>query len=93
MIVKDLYKKPGLYYIYKKARLFKIVVQGEIDEEWSERQLELKVHKQKRKGRNTISSLRGRIIDQSALSSIMKMLYDKNMKIKSVNIQGELEKG
>ena len=86
-MVKDLYI--NMDFDFKKAAIYKIVIKGEFEDGWPERFWGMQVHKDK--GKNTISSLVGRITDQAALSGILNMLYDKHMTVISVNMLSEIE--
>jgi hypothetical protein len=74
---------------FKKSAIYKITVKGEIIDGWPERLWGLQVHKEKEK--HHISSLVGQIADQSALSAILNMLYDKHMTVISVNMLSEVD--
>jgi hypothetical protein len=76
---------------FKKPAIYKIVVKGEIVNGWPERLWGLQVHKEKEKDRIPISSLVGQIADQSALSGILNMLYEKHLILISVNMLSEIE--
>ena len=77
---------------FKKAAIYKIVVQGEIEPDWSDTIWGLQVDVLKQKGMKSITSLIGRINDQSALSGILTMLNDMHMIVVSVNMLSEVEK-
>ena len=73
-------------FSFSKAAVYKIVVQAELDESWSERLggLEIKIERLNRK--KPISILLGQMNDQSALSGVMNMLYEFHVPIISVNM-------
>ena len=83
-------KIQGLYF--KKSAIYKIVVEGELDDSWSER-LGLQITVQKRTGRKPISTLVGNIADQAALSSVLNSLYDMHLAVISVNMLTDVEDG
>ena len=74
---------------FKKAAIYKIKVKGEMTDGWPERIWGLQIHQVK--GNNTISTLVGRIADQSALSGILNMLYDKHITVISINMLSEID--
>ena len=81
-------KIQGLYF--KKSTIYKIVVEGELDDSWSER-LGLQITMEKKAGKRPSSFLVGRITDQAALSSILNSLYDMHMTVISVNMLTDME--
>ena len=81
-------KNQGLYF--KKPAIYKVVVEGELDDSWSER-LGLQITVEKKAGRKPISFLVGRIADQAALSSVLNSLYDMHMSVISVNMLTDVE--
>ena len=81
-------KIQGAYF--KKSAIYRIVVQGELDDSWSDR-LELQITMEKKAGKKSFSFLVGRIADQAALSSILNSLYDMHMTVISVNMLTDVE--
>ncbi len=81
-------KIQGLYF--KKSAIYKIVVEGELDDSWSER-LGLQITTEKKAGKKPCSFLVGKIADQAALSSILNSLYDMHMTVISVNMLTDVE--
>ncbi len=78
-------------FSFRKPAIYKIVVQGEIDAEWSDRLWGLQVNISKAKNGKPITSLVGQINDQSALSGILTTLNDMHMTVISVNMLSEIE--
>lgn len=78
-------------FSFKKAAIYKIVVQGEIDQEWLDQMMGLQVNIHKRKDKGSITTLIGQIHDQSALSGILTMINDMHMTVISVNMLSEIE--
>ena len=87
--MKDKYNT--IDFSFRKAAIYKIVVQGEIDQEWSDRMIGLQVSVLKRKDKGSIATLIGQINDQSALSGILTCLNDKHMTVISVNMLSEID--
>ncbi len=83
-------KKKTQGFNFKKSAIYKIVVQGELDESWSDR-LGLQITVQKKAGKKPISLLVGKIADQAALSSVLNSLYDMHMTVISVNMLTDVE--
>ena len=81
-------KVPG--FNFKKSAIYKIVVEGNLDESWSDR-LGLQITVQKKAGKKPISLLVGKIADQAALSSVLNSLYDMHMTVISVNMLTDVE--
>jgi len=79
-------------FSFKKPAIYKIVVQGEIDAEWSDRLWGLQVNIAKVKNKRPITSLVGQINDQAALAGILCTLYDMHMTVISVYMLSEIEK-
>jgi hypothetical protein len=74
---------------FQKVAVYKIVVQAELDESWSERLGGFEIKIERLKGKKPVSVLVGQINDQSALSGIMNMLYEFHIPIISVNMLSE----
>ena len=76
---------------YKKRAIYKIVVNGKVDDSWSDRFRGIQISI-KKKGKNEfISTLVGEIIDQTALTSILNNLYDMQYTVISVNMLSEID--
>ena len=84
-------KKSIKDFNFKKAAIYKIVVQGAINESWSDRMHGMQIKVEKRTDNIPFSSLVGEIRDQSALSSILNSLYDMHMTVISVNMLSDIE--
>ncbi len=83
-------KKKTKGLLFKKSAIYKIVIEGELDDSWSER-LGLQITTEKKTGKKPNSFLVGRITDQAALSSILNSLYDMHMTVISVNMLTDVE--
>ena len=75
---------------FRKSAIYKIVVEGELDDSWSDR-LGLQITVQKKSGKIPKSILVGNIADQAALSSVINLLYDMHMTVISVNMLTDVE--
>ena len=73
-------------FIFQKSAMYKIKVQGELKENWSERLQGMQINVDKPQGKKPVSVLIGQINDQSALSGVLNALYEFNMTILSVNM-------
>lgn len=76
---------------FKKAAIYKIVVNGMIDESWSDRYSGMQISIERKKGKAIITTLVGEIRDQAALSGILTNLYEMHMTVISVNMLSEIE--
>ena len=76
---------------FKKAAIYKIVVQGILEESWSDRYRGMQISVERKKGKAVVSTLVGEIRDQAALSSILNLLYDMHLTVISVNMLSEVE--
>jgi hypothetical protein len=77
-------------YNFKKPAVYKIVVQGEIDDSWADRLYDMQINVERKKGKPIISSVVGEINDQSALSGILNTFYELQMTVISVKMLGEI---
>ena len=75
---------------FRKSAIYKIVIEGELDDSWSDR-LGLQITLQKKSGKKPKSTLVGNIADQAALSSVLNLLYDMHMTVISVNMLTDVE--
>jgi len=82
-------KKTGLNF--KKAAVYKIVVQGMLAESLSDSYRGMQISVERIKGKVIFSTLVGEIRDQSALSGILNALYDSHLTVISVNMLSEIE--
>lgn len=76
---------------FKKAAIYKIIVQGVLDESWSDRYRGMQITVERKKEQTAISTLVGEIRDQSALSGILNTLYEIQMTVISVNMLTEID--
>ena len=73
-------------FIFQKPAMYKIKVQGELKENWSERLLGMQITIERSQNNIPVSVLIGQINDQTALSGVLNALYDYNMTIISVQM-------
>ncbi len=71
---------------FQKPAMYKIKVQGELKEKWSERLQGLQINIEKSPGKKPVSILVGQINDQAALSGVLNALYEFNMTIIAVHM-------
>ena len=76
---------------FNKPAIYSIKVQGELGDEWASRLGGMQINVKRKKGKETISILTGRLSDQSALSGVMNTLYELHLTIISVNILENIE--
>ena len=82
--------KISLGFSYRKPAIYKIVVQGELDSVWSDR-IGLQISIEKKANKMAVTTMIGKITDQSALSGIMVQLNDLQMTVLSVNMLEEVD--
>ncbi len=63
---------------------YRIRVQGHIDSAWSELIGDMSITTDSTTGKSPVSSLVGHLVDQAALSGVLKALYDQRIPILSV---------
>jgi len=63
---------------------YKIRVQGEIDSAWSDIIGDMEISTDLTDNRNRVTNLVGHLVDQAALSGLLKALYDQRIPILSV---------
>jgi hypothetical protein len=66
---------------FRKPAVYKIKVQGELRESWSERLGGLQINVERSPGKEPLSTLIGQISDQSALSGVLNTLYELHLTI------------
>jgi hypothetical protein len=65
---------------------YKIIVQGELGQEWTDRLSNMHIVVDKANPKKIQSLLTGKISDQAALSGVLNTLYDLRMTVISVNL-------
>lgn len=76
---------------FTKAAIYKIIVNGVLDESWSDHYRGMQITVDRKKGKAVFSTLVGEIRDQSALSGILNALYDMHLTVISVNMLAQIE--
>lgn len=71
---------------------YRIRVQGHIDPVWSELIGDMSITTDSTTGKNPVTSLVGHLVDQAALSGVLKALYDQRVPILSVENLDEKRK-
>ncbi len=74
----------GSTKITHPAAIYEIKVRGSLDESWANWFSEMKIYPGKTNLDNPITSLKGPVIDQSALRGILTRLWDMNLEIISL---------
>jgi hypothetical protein len=71
---------------------YRIRVQGAIDPTWSGLLGGMRIAKISSRGKETVTALVGRLVDQAALSGVLKALYDLRIPLLSVeNLDEKIE--
>lgn len=73
-------------FSFQKSAMYKIKVQGELKESWSERLQGMQINVERFQDKKPVSILIGQINDQSALTGVLNALYEYNMTILSVHM-------
>lgn len=73
-------------YNFKSAAIYKIVVNGLIDDSWADNFRGMQITIEREEGKAIFSTLVGEIRDQAALSGILTSLYHMQMTVISVNM-------
>ena len=73
-------------FSFRKPAVYRIIVQGELDESWSEKLGGLQINVDRSNDKKPITVLIGQINDQSALSGVLTALHDFHFPIISVNL-------
>jgi len=76
---------------FDKTAIYRIVFEGNIEGHLVEQRWGLQVTVEKTSDNKAISILVGRIDDQSQLSGILQLLYDKHYTLISVNMMTDVE--
>lgn len=70
---------------FQSPAIYRIKVKGEIKKTWSGRLEGMQIDVQQSDGTKPVTTLTGRINDQSALSGVLNTLYDNHFAIISIN--------
>jgi hypothetical protein len=71
---------------FRKPAVYKIELQGELNESFTERLGGMQINVSRAQGTKPVTILVGQINDQAALSGILNTLYELHLSIMSVNI-------
>jgi hypothetical protein len=63
---------------------YRIEVEGEVPESWSDRLGGMRITTRQRKNQSTVTTLTGRVSDQAELSGVLNTLYELHLPILSV---------
>ena len=63
---------------------YRIEVEGEVPESWSDRLGGMRISTRKRKDQTTVTTLIGRVRDQAELTGVLNTLYELHLPILSV---------
>ena len=83
-------KNKSLEYNFTSPAIYKIVVQGKVDNKLADHMLGLQLNVEKEAGQKYFSTLIGKINDQAALSGILNTLYDMHITVISVNMLSDV---
>ena len=77
-------------YTFDRPGKYRIRVEGFIDESWSERFGGMRITTSSEEDQKTVTTLEGRIVDQSALAGVLNTLYELHLSLLSVeHINGD----
>ena len=76
---------------FKKEAIYKIVVDGILNENYSGGLRGMQIQVIRKEGKRPFTTLIGEIRDQAALSSVLNSLYDRQFTVISVNMLSEME--
>jgi hypothetical protein len=85
------FEKVAPEFSFRKPAVYKIIVQGEMDENWSDRLGGMQISVTREKDNQPQTELIGKINDQAALSGVLNTLYDFQFAIISLNILKETD--
>ena len=77
---------------FSKPAIYKIMVKGELNEDFSMRLGGMQISSEQRHGRYPVSVLIGKLSDQAELSGILNALYEMHLMVLSVQALGEMNK-
>jgi hypothetical protein len=77
---------------FSKPAIYKIVVQGEVNDDFSRRLGGMQITIERKSGRSPVSVLIGKLSDQAALSGILNALYELDLPVVSVQALEEMDK-
>jgi len=66
--------------------IYRIEIEGDLDESLSERLGGMCITKRKREDRTTVTTLKGRLRDQAELTGVLNSLYELHLPLLSVEI-------
>ena len=77
-------------YTFDRPGKYRIRVEGFIDESWSERLGGMRITTCSEEHQKTLTTLEGRMVDQSALAGVLNTLYELHLSLLSVeHINGD----
>ncbi len=77
---------------FSKPAIYKIIVKGELNEDYSMRLGGMQITSEQKRGRYPVSVLIGKLSDQAELSGILNALYEMHLMVLSVQAMGEMYK-
>jgi hypothetical protein len=77
---------------FSKPAIYKIRVQGELNDHFSRRLGGMQITIERKNGRYPVSVLIGKLSDQAALSGILNTLYEMHLTVLSVQALEEMDK-
>jgi len=73
-------------YSFDRPGIYRICIQGFLDENWSERLAGMRVTTEKRKDHGLVTALVVQLRDQAELSGVLNTLYERHLTLLSVEI-------
>ena len=66
--------------------VYRIAVEGALDESWSDRLAGLRIKTRQRADQSTVTTLTGRVRDQAELTGVLNSLYELHLPILKVEV-------
>jgi len=70
---------------FDRPAFYQIIVEGRVDPDWQDRLEGLAIQSINRDASPPITTLQGRLIDQTALAGVLNTLYELHLPVLSVN--------
>ena len=68
-------------YAFDRPGKYRIRVEGFVDESWSEKLSGMRITTSSEEDQKTVTTLEGRIVDQSALAGVLNTLYELHLSL------------
>jgi len=74
----------GEHLNHQAPAIYRIEVEGQLEQSWSDRLAGMQIRQRKRANRPTVSIMTGKIRDQAELTGVINSLYELHLPILSV---------